>query len=402
MVVSTVDMSKVVSFAKKHKKLLTISAIIVFIILNAQKSGNGVKPVQVDTAKYREVLKNITATGETSIKKELSVRAPVGAKIQQLLFDSGALVKKEDVVIKLDQASLKSSADTAYAAFLTSKAAVDSYDEQVESAERSVVDKKLVRDEAWRDYMADNGEDKKQTYKNAEATYKSVVSTLQTLLDKKQSLIETQNSSYSSYAVSRDNLFNSQIKAPEDGLLALEKLTPGDLLTTGQKLFSVVNENGMEFIAEVDESDIESIQTGKPAKVTIDGYPNDLFEGTITRIDAQTRVTDTGSTVVEVGVNLNLNGKRPILGLSGSADIEIGKESEKLSIPYDSILFDEDKNYVFVVTGDKVQKKEVQIGFEGNDYVVILDGVKEGDIVVVGKETEELQDGSKVSYFKAE
>ena len=90
------------------------------------------------------------------------------------------------------------------------------------------------------------------------------------------------------------------------------------------------------------------------------------------------------------------------MGLSGSADIEIGKESEKLSIPYDSILFDEDKNYVFVVTGDKAQKKEVQIGFEGNDYVVILDGVKEGDIVVVGKETEELQDGSKVSYFKAE
>ena len=139
-----------------------------------------------------------------------------------------------------------------------------------------------------------------------------------------------------------------------------------------------------------------------PANIIIDGYVNDKFEGTITRIDAQTQITDTGSTIVEVGINLNLKGKRPILGLSGSADIEVGRESEKLSIPYDSIIFDEEKNYVFVVFEDKVKKQEVEIGFEGNDFVVVLNGVKEGDTVVLGKETEELQDGSKVSYFKTE
>ena len=190
--------------------------------------------------------------------------------------------------------------------------------------------------------------------------------------------------------------------APENGLLALEDLNAGDLLTTGDKLFSIVSETGMEFIAEVDENDIDSIQINKPANIIIDGYVNDKFEGTITRIDAQTQITDTGSTIVEVGINLNLKGKRPILGLSGSADIEVGRESEKLSIPYDSIIFDEEKNYVFVVFEDKVKKQEVEIGFEGNDFVVVLKGVKEGDTVVVGKETEELQDGSKVSYFKTE
>ena len=184
--------------------------------------------------------------------------------------------------------------------------------------------------------------------------------------------------------------------------MALEELTPGDLLTTGDKLFSLVNENGMEFIAEVDENDIDSVQINNSAKVSIDGYPNDTFEGMLTRIDAQTRITDTGSTVVEVGINLNLKGKRPILGLSGSADIEVGRESEKLSVPYDSILFDNDKSYVFLIVGNKVKKQEVKIGFEGNDFVVVLNGVSEDDMVVVGKETEELQDGSKVSYFKSE
>ena len=402
VIVSTTDMSKLVNFAKMHRKLLIVATILLILLLSSQRSGNGIKPVQIDKVTSREVIKNISATGETSTKNEFSVRAPVEAKIQQIMFESGSQVKKGDVILVLNSASLKSSAETAYATYLSAKAAVDSYDEQVESAERSVVDKKLVRDEAWREYMADNSENKKQTYKNAEATYKSTISTLQTLLDKKLALIETQNSSYSSYLVSRDNLNNSQIKASEDGLLALEELTQGDLLTTGDKLFSLVNENGMEFTAEADENDIDSIQINKPVKVSIDGYPNDTFEGMITRIDAQTRITNTGSTVVEVGINLNLKGKRPILGLSGSADIEVGRESEKLSVPYDSILFDEDTSYVFLIVGNKVKKQEIKIGFEGNDYVVILDGVNEGDMVVVGKETEELQDGSKVSYFKAE
>ena len=402
VIVSTTDMSKLVNFAKIHRKPLIVAAILLILLLSSQRSGNGIKPVQIDKVTSREVTKNISATGETSTKNEFSVRAPVEAKIQQIMFESGSQVKKGDVILVLNSASLKSSAETAYATYLSAKAAVDSYDEQVESAERSVVDKKLVRDEAWREYMADNSENKKQTYKNAEATYKSTISTLQTLLDKKLALIETQNSSYSSYLVSRDNLNNSQIKASEDGLLALEELTQGDLLTTGDKLFSLVNENGMEFTAEADENDIDSIQINKPVKVSIDGYPNDTFEGMITRIDAQTRITNTGSTVVEVGINLNLKGKRPILGLSGSADIEVGRESEKLSVPYDSILFDEDTSYVFLIVGNKVKKQEIKIGFEGNDYVVILDGVNEGDMVVVGKETEELQDGSKVSYFKAE
>jgi len=402
VIVSTTDMSKLVNFAKMHKKLLIVATILLILLLSSQRSGNGIKPVQIDKATSREVIKNISATGETSTKNDFSVRAPVGAKIQQIMFESGSQVKKGDVIIILDSASLKSSAETAYATYLIAKAAVDSYDEQVESAERSVVDKKLVRDDAWREYMADNGENNKQTYKNAEATYKSAISTLQTLLDKKQALIETQNSSYSSYLVSRDNLNNSQIKAPKDGLLALEELTPGDLLTTGDKLFSLVNENGMEFIGEVDENDIDSVQINNSAKVSIDGYPNDTFEGMITRIDVQTRITDTGSTVVEVGINLNLKGKRPILGLSGSADIEVGRESEKLSVPYDSILFDNDKSYVFLIVGNKVKKQEVKIGFEGNDFVVVLNGVNEDDMVVVGKETEELQDGSKVSYFKSE
>ena len=190
VIVSTTDMSKLVNFAKMHKKLLIVATILLILLLSSQRSGNGIKPVQIDKATPREVIKNISATGETSTKNDFSVRAPVGAKIQQIMFESGSQVKKGDVIIILDSASLKSSAETAYATYLIAKAAVDSYDEQVESAERSVVDKKLVRDDAWREYMADNGENNKQTYKNTEATYKSAISTLQTLL--KHKILPTQ------------------------------------------------------------------------------------------------------------------------------------------------------------------------------------------------------------------
>jgi RND family efflux transporter MFP subunit len=372
-------------------------------LVTRNKNGNKTVAVNTYTVTKTEVIKNITASGKTEAKRALVVNSPVTAKVAALPFESGDLVKKGDVIVKFDYNSLKASADSAYSAYLTAKASADTIDNQISAAKKAADDYKFKRDKAWREYMGDDGDSTKQAYKTAESNYRSAESTLISLQNKKSSIEESSNAASEAYNVTRDNLNNVYVRAPEDGLLALEGINTNDSILGGQKLFTVSNSNGLRFNAEVDETDIENIKIGEPVVITLDAFPNDSFKGTVERMDAKTRVTSNGSTIVDVDINFSLQEKRPIVGMSGSAEIEVGKESAQIAVPFDAILFgDSGKDYIFTVNKDTmtVNKVEVVLGFEGNDYYVIKSGINEGDIVVTGNEITGLADGSKITFTK--
>ena len=86
--------------------------------------------------------------------------------------------------------------------------------------------------------------------------------------------------------------------------------------------------------------------------------------------------------------------------MSGTARIQIGKEDTKLAVPFDAILADGDKYYVYVISGDRVLRKEVKLGLEGDEYSSVLEGINENERIAVGTNISTLKDGSRVSIVK--
>jgi len=386
---------------KIQKKLKSLIPVLIMVALVAGgflylKSKNGVTKVTVSKAEVRTIAKTISASGETAVLADFTKRALIGGSIKEIKFKSGDTVKKDDIILEMDQTSLKASLDTAYSTYLGAKSDIDSYDQKITAAKATESIRKRERDETWRTYMSDNGESNKQAFKNAEALYQTALSSLTVLEDDKKATQNTVYSSYSTYYSALNNYHNSTIKSPADGQLALADIFAGSYVTAGQKLFSITNSKNLVFKAEIDEADISRVKVGMKAKLSLDSYSGKTFDGTVENIDAKVETLQNGSTVVMADISFDGTDILPILGLSGSVDIEFDKVDNLVSVSPDSIFDDLGKKYVFVVLGDMALKKEVQVALEGDEYTGLISGVSAGDLVITGVADLKLNEGQKV------
>ncbi|MBU0649927.1 efflux RND transporter periplasmic adaptor subunit [Patescibacteria group bacterium] len=382
----------------KAKKLLLPLGIVVIALsgLLYLRAQGSVPEVTTIVAQKRTIAKTISASGQTKVKEGFTSRAYVTGTIKKIHFNTGDSVNKDDIVLEFDQASLKAGLDTAYSTYLGAQADLASYDQRIAAAQATVSISNQERDEAWRAYMGDDGESKKQAYKNAEALYQTALSSLQILEDDKQAVKSTAASSYSSYNAALTNYQSGVVKAPASGQLALSDLHAGSYVTAGQKLFSVTSPTNIIFTAEIDEADIGQVKPVLNAVVSLDSYPGEDFPGTVETVDAKVVDLPNGSTAVMAEVSFTTDTILPIVGLNGSVDIEVERSAELLAVTPDAIYEDFGKKYVYVVFGNVVQQKEIQTGFEGDDYTAVVSGLTEGEQVVIDTGGAILKDGQKV------
>lgn len=394
-------LGKIWNYAKHHKRNLIILVIVVAAVLFFIFKPSATTNVREHQVAKTEVIKNINASGETEALSSNVVKSPIAAKVKKVNYLSGAQVKKDDVILEFDELSLNASYASAWQTYLAAKASAGTYEQQLQAAKAAEADKKFSRDTAQREYNSDNSFDNKQAYKTAESAYQSALASLQSLQDKETSTKQAAAAAYNSFLVANDNYKNTKLKAPEDGLVALEEVKVGDTVLAGQKLYSITNSKTLQFVAEVDEADVQSIVLNQEVSIELEGYSEKTFPGLVASIDAKTVLTNSGSNIVKTYISVDFGEIKPIIGLTGTAKIQIGKESQKLAVPFDSVLFEgDDNNYVYVIKNNKVFKTKVEVGFEGDEYYVIKSGLNEGDNVVTGVDITTLKDGQQVSIIK--
>ena len=166
---------------------------------------------------------------------------------------------------------------------------------------------------------------------------------------------------------------NGYIVDKED-FFAGENVFPTDTIVT------VADFGKMQFVAEVDESDIGKIRQDQKVKINIDALPDKIIEASIILIGPKAITTSTGATAFEV--KINLKGVEDLrLGMNGEAKIVIESISNALVAPLDAIVQD---RYVWVKKDDTYQKREIEKGLEGDLEVQIASGLEKDETVVTG------------------
>lgn len=199
---------------------------------------------------------------------------------------------------------------------------------------------------------------------------------------------EDVESAQAGVAAARAALERTILRSPISGTLNALPITRGNFISAGSVAFTVANNNALEIIAYVSESDARSVVAG--ARVLIDGVPR----GAVTRIspaaDPQTRRIE-----VRVGVNEDaglINGQ----GVSLSIEREEGPdENAPLSVPLTAIKIEPNRTVVFSVNEEgALEAHEVVLGDVRGDRVVV-EGILADLFIVV--DARGLREGQKVS-----
>jgi Cu(I)/Ag(I) efflux system membrane fusion protein len=170
-------------------------------------------------------------------------------------------------------------------------------------------------------------------------------------------------------------------RSPVNGVVMEKKALQGMRFMPGEMLYQIADLSTIWVIADVFEQDLSFVQAGQHANVNINAYPERNFDARVTYIyptmNAQTRT---------VPVRLELPNPHGLLKPDMYASVEFvtSRKGKVLSIPISSVIYTGTRQIVLVELAEgRYESREISLGAQGNDYVEVLEGIGEGEKVVV-------------------
>jgi RND family efflux transporter MFP subunit len=170
-------------------------------------------------------------------------------------------------------------------------------------------------------------------------------------------------------------------RAPVTGIVMEKKAVQGMRFMPGDSLYQIADLSSLWVMADVYEQDIALVGTGSKAKVSIGAYPGRSFEGTITYV-YPTLTPETRTVPVRLEIaNPNLLLKP---GMFADVDIPVGGKKKVLTIPNSAVIDSGTRRVVLVQLAEgRFEPREVKLGSRTDNHVQVMDGVKDGEQVVV-------------------
>lgn len=170
-------------------------------------------------------------------------------------------------------------------------------------------------------------------------------------------------------------------RSPVSGLVTDKKALQGMRFMPGEALYEIADLSSVWIIADVFEQDLGLAKAGAKARVSINAYPGTSFEATITYV-YPTLQADTRT----VPVRLELANPKGLLkpGMFAQVDLPVGGNAKVVTVPHSAVIDSGTRRIVLVqVKEGRFEPREVKLGGRSDDLVEVMEGVKEGEQVVV-------------------
>jgi membrane fusion protein (multidrug efflux system) len=327
-----------------------------------------VSPEDVLTVQSNALASGPVITGSIQPERKADLRAEVSAVVLQVLKENGEPVKRGDVLVKLDETSIR---DSLLSAEESLRAATQALDQSQRALERS----KTLRA---------SGMTSAQALDDAEVRRNSAQSEV--------------SAARARLATARQQVGRTVVRAPFDGIVSDRKVSNGDTASIGKELLKVIDPTSMRFEGQVSADKIASVKVGQPVMFRVNGYGEQQFSGMVRRIDPSANDV-TRQVEVLVGFGSGAQPRTSGLYAEGRIDAEV---SDALTLPESAMVRNGDKTYAWKVKGNALVKADLGIGARdprtGN--FEIRNGLAAGD-TVLRHPGSNLKDGQKVEMATA-
>lgn len=338
-----------------------------------------------ETVAKRDLRTSISATGTLEPVDQVEIGTQVSGDIAKIHVDFNNKVKKGQILAELDKSKLKAT---------LAQAEISLY-----AAENDYSYKKKVLERIQK--LSENGSASAVELENAEYDFRSA----------ELSLKRAKNE----VAVAKLNLSYCVIKSPIDGVVLERSVDVGQTVAASMSaptLFILAKDlSRMRVMASVDEADIGSVQSGQSVEFYVDAFIDEVFYGTVKEVRLNPVTT---SNVVTYTVVIEAeNPKHKLLpGMTATCTIVTQEKKDVLSISVKSLKFrpntptppmalgktpsvkmnkSRKESRVFSTKGEEIYPLFLKTGISDGVYTEVLEGLSEGDSVLVAEEPIEMQ-----------
>lgn len=170
-------------------------------------------------------------------------------------------------------------------------------------------------------------------------------------------------------------------RSPVSGIVMEKKAVQGMRFMPGEALYQIADLSSVWVVADVFEQDIGLVKVGSKASVQISAYPDKKFTGTITYVyptlNAETRTVPVRIELANPGLMLKPS-------MFAQVELSVASKEKAVSIPLSAVIDSGTRQMALVALSDgRFEPRDVKLGARSSTYVEVLEGIKEGDSVVV-------------------
>lgn len=347
----------------------------------------------------------LNASGYVTARRRATVSSKVTGKVVDVLVEEGHPVRAGQVLAHLDDTQVRAALNFAEAQLASSRKAAAEDEARLRQAELQLGRlQQLVKENVVGKAELDSAQADVDALRARIAYSQQQVGVAERQVD-----------------LQRTNLNDMVVRAPFSGIAISKDAQPGEMISpvsagggfTRTGICTIVDMSSLEIEVDVNESYINRVSAGQRVEAVLDAYPDWTIPGrVITTIpsadrqkatvkvrigfDESVRASGAGRTgdfdpriLPDMGVKVTFLRDEPAAGQPRPA-------AARATVPKAAVRSIEGRSVVFVVNGDRVERRAVSVGDTNGDQVGVLSGLSPGERVVVdGPQT--LKDGDKVT-----
>ena len=405
--------------SKRTKIILgLVGGVVVVGALTAFIRGRDRDVPRVTTAKVEkmDLVSKVTANGKIQPRRKVDLSALVAGQIVNLAVKEGDKVKKGQLLLQIDRAQLAAQAQGR-------EASLEAMRSDLQAA-------RSTAEQAKRDY------DRSNTNYTAKILSEAEVQKARASYDTAQANLaatdQRMRSTMADLAASRDSLSKTTVTSPLEGVVTFLPIKEGEVTVTGTmnnagtRLMTVSDMAEVEAVMMVDETSVPQVTLGQKATLTIDAYPNQKFQGTVTEVgsspipkndpDLLTLIANSEAINFKVKIKIDKPPDSIRPGFSVTADIVTGRRDGATAIPIQALIVrdvekkdkkpatgrPETEDGVYTIKEGKLVFAKVKTGIAGELMIEVTEGPKPGQEIVTGpfKVLRQVKDGDRVIIEK--
>jgi membrane fusion protein, multidrug efflux system len=310
-----------------------------------------ISPEDVLTVRNNTLASGPSITGSVQPERRADLRAEVSAIVLSVLKENGDPVKRGDLIVRLDDTSIRES-------LVAAEASARAADQAYEQAQRQY--QRLVS-------LREKGMVSTQQVEDAEIRRNTAQSDRETARTRVVS--------------SRQQLERTEVRAPFDGIVSDRKVSAGDTAQVGKELVKVIDPHSLRFEGLVSADSIGEVEAGQRVTFRVHGFADREFLGTITRVNPAANAT---TRQVEVLVAFADQKQRPeVAGLYAEGHIET-RHTAALTVPATAVVREGDHTFAWRLKDRTLQKVALNLGDKDprTGEFILKGGVAEGDTLL--------------------
>jgi HlyD family secretion protein len=366
------------------------------------------KPEKIDPEKIAKVeridlARSVVATGKIQPVTQVEIKSKASGIIQKLPVNVGDFVRKGEVICELDQndllPALKQQEAALHVAEANLKTAQADYERYKVDAQGPDVPflkrdmeraRKLFSDGLIPQNSRDEAEKNYQMALQKQESAQANLASAKAAIAKSQAALEQQQAALD---MAQENLRNATIVSPIDGVVLSRDSEVGtavsSILVVGSSatlIMTIGDLNEVYVKGKADESDVGKLYLGQPARITVESFKDQKFEGRVTKISPLGVEKDN---VTTFEVRVSISNEKHILKAQMTANAEVILEEHKsvLAIPEGAILYNKDKSTAVQIpdpTAEKgFRKVAITTGIGNGAKTEVVKGLSEGQQVIL-------------------